>query len=64
MRFVHVRPMLFVPLCINKYYILDLQPENSLMPCLNGHYEIQQYPWSFYQLLQCGATPLDSDRFG
>jgi polyhydroxyalkanoate synthase len=63
---VHERPILFVPPCINKFYILDLQPENSLirhtvaeghrvfvMSWKNAGEEIAQRTWDDY--IESGA---------
>lgn len=43
---VHKRPLVIIPPCINKYYILDLQPENSFIRfCIEQGNTVYMVSW-------------------
>ncbi len=43
---VHQRPLLIVPPCINKFYILDLKPENSFVAhAVNEGFDVYLVSW-------------------
>jgi polyhydroxyalkanoate synthase subunit PhaC len=54
---VHERPLLIVPPCINKFYILDLKPENSFVGhAVNEGFDVYLVSWRNIPESMCATT--------